>query len=255
MSLLKNFINYIYYDNFIIKINKYFVLLILIIIYLFNFKIIFKINPIIITNNFEYYPNINDTNLKIYNLKMRNNSILLYYFNFSIDNKHLNNIEKYYKNTVLINSTFLDNIEYIEKNIDFFLLNLEKTKIENIFILIILFPFLKTNTSLIYKIENRNDYKIFRNIFKSKNIKKLNRVYLNNLTLLFDQFYDLIFNEWEILPEQNLLNTVRFIINSYYNESFLKIFDKSLNINLKLYIENANNINFDIINKLMSKFN
>ena len=255
MSLLKKFINYIYHGNFIIKINKYFVLLILIIIYLYNFKIIFKINPIIISHNFDYYSNINDTNLKIYNLKMRNNSILLYYFNYSIDNKYLNNIEKYYKNSVLINSTFLDNIEYIEKNIDFFLLNLEKTKIENIFILIILFPFIKTNTSLIYKIENRNDYKLFRNVFKSNNIKKLNRIYLNNLTLLFDQFYDLICNEWEIIPEQNLLNIVRFIINSYYNESFLKIFDKSLNINLKLYIEKANNINFDIINKLMSKFN
>ena len=254
MSLLKKFLNFIYYGNFIILINKYFVLLIVLIIYFFNFKIIFKINPIIITNNNKNNSNINDNNIKIYNLKMKNNSILLYYFNYSIDNKYLNKIEKYYKNSILINSTFLDNIEYM-KNINFFLLNLEKTKIENIFILIILFPFLKINTSLIYKIENRNDYKLFRNIFKSNNIKKLNRVYLNNLTLLFDQFYDLICNEWEILPEQNLLNTVRFIINSYYNESFLKIFDKSLNINLKLYIERTKYINFDIINKLMSKFN
>ena len=121
MNLLKKFINFIYYGNFIIKINKYFILLIVLIIYLFNFKIIFKINPIIITNNNKNNSNINDNNIKIYNLKMKNNSILLYYFNYSIDNNYLNKIEKYYKNSILINSTFLDNIEYM-KNINFFLL-------------------------------------------------------------------------------------------------------------------------------------
>ena len=225
---------------------------VLLIIFIFYLLILFKNNSLFLINNNKYFFNLtNDNEIKIYNIQIRNNSLLLYYFNYSKKLNYIYEYEKYCNNNVFINSTF--NFEKIEKRIDFLILNLEKTKIENIFLLIILFPFINNNTTLLYKIGNRKDYKLFRIIFKSNNIKKLNIICFKNLTFLIDNFYDLISYEWEILPDKDLLNNVRFIINTYYNESFLKIFDKSLNINLKLYIKKINNLNFDIINKLMSK--
>ena len=47
---------------------------------------------------------------------------------------------------------------------------------------------------------------------------------------------------------------VRYIINNYYNESFLEIFDKALNLNLRLYIQNKKNkFSLKEIKQLMSK--
>ena len=53
----------------------------------------------------------------------------------------------------------------------------------------------------------------------------------------------------------NLIKLVRYVINNYYNEESLKIFDESLNLNYKYFInKNYNNLSLKDINDLMSKF-
>ena len=58
-----------------------------------------------------------------------------------------------------------------------------------------------------------------------------------------------------IMDQDNYLsNCLRYIINNYYNETLLNIFDKSLNLNLKRYIKiMKNNLSFNEFNNLMSK--
>ena len=127
-------------------------------------------------------------------------------------------------------------------------------KIENIFILIIIFPFLKENCTILYQIENRNKLNLYKNSFKGiRNMKYLYTIYLNDLIDFIDNFKVFYF-EWEIIPHNNLINNLRYIINNYYNETLLNIFDKSLNLNLKRYIKNIrNNLSFNEFNNLMSK--
>ena len=59
--------------------------------------------------------------------------------------------------------------------------------------------------------------------------------------------------KWELIPNQNILNIIRFALNNYYNEVDFQLFDKILNINFKYYI-NSNILSIDAITSLMSKF-
>ena len=60
--------------------------------------------------------------------------------------------------------------------------------------------------------------------------------------------------EWEIIPSIKIINFMRYIINNYYHEDCLTIFDTSLNLNYKVYIEkNRNNISLKMKSELISK--
>ena len=60
---------------------------------------------------------------------------------------------------------------------------------------------------------------------------------------------------WELIPKQFMLDNFRYIINNYYNESNLNVFEESLNMNYKSYIQNRiNKITFEEIKNLLSKF-
>ena len=56
-----------------------------------------------------------------------------------------------------------------------------------------------------------------------------------------EKLKDLLYYKWEIIPNKNLLNCIRYITNNYYNEYCLEIFDKSLNLNFKNYIKKKRN--------------
>ena len=192
-------------------------------------------------------------NQKIYNLRDENRSFELSYLNYSGNINHLNSFLKT-NNFIKFNNSLISDLDNYKKSIDFLFLNFEKTKIENIFILIIIFPFLKENCTILYQIENKNELNLYRNTFKGiKNTKNLYTIYLNDLIHFIDNFKVFYF-EWEIMPDNYLINNLRYIINNYYNETFLDIFDKSLNLNLKRYIEILrNNLLFNKFNDLMSK--
>ena len=167
--------------------------------------------------------------------------------------KNLKFIFLFKNNPYFINNIF-KNVTQINKYDLKSLIEIKKTKIENIFILISIMPFLNSNSIIINK-ENLH-FELYKNIFNNKLIKN-KFIKINQKDFyIFTQKFELLLNyKWEIIPKLNFINYIRFIINNYYNELCLEIFDKSLNSNLKYYIkENKNNLSFNEIAKLMSKF-
>ena len=127
----------------------------------------------------------------------------------------------------------------------------QKTKIENIFIFIIIFPFLKKEKEII--ISKRNSlYKLFIKFFNNQSDKKfkINKNYFKNFTI---HFKNLLNYKWEILVNRNITNYLRHIIYHYYSEQYLNIYEKSLNLNIKYYFDNNKNKSYELISDLMSK--
>ena len=99
---------------------------------------------------------------------------------------------------------------------------------------------------------NEHGKKIFyeKEIFNNNTL----RITRKDIYYLIVNFNELWNYKWEIFPELEEINKVRYIINNYYNESFLEIFDKALNFNLRLYIQNKKNkFSLKEIKQLMSK--
>ena len=127
----------------------------------------------------------------------------------------------------------------------------QKTKIENIFIFIIIFPFLKKEKEII--ISKRNSlYKLFIKFFNNQSDKKfkINKNYFKNFTI---HFKNLLNYKWEILVNRNITNYLRHIIYHYYIKQCLNIYEKSLNLNIKYYFDNNKNKSYELISDLMSK--
>jgi len=65
---------------------------------------------------------------------------------------------------------------------------------------------------------------------------------------------ELLYYKWEYIPKQIIMNNFRYIINNYYNETNLDLFQDTLNINYKAYINNKiNDMTYKEINNLLSK--
>ena len=87
----------------------------------------------------------------------------------------------------------------------------KKNKIENIFILIIIFPFIKKEII----ITKRNPiFKLYKNIFNIKNntIIKIEKKCLEQFS---HKFKDFIYYKWEALPNRNKTNYLRHILYHY----------------------------------------
>jgi hypothetical protein len=60
--------------------------------------------------------------------------------------------------------------------------------------------------------------------------------------------------EWELIPKKFMLDNLRFIINNYYNEINLVVFQESLNMNYKFYIQNKKHeMAYEEIKNFLSK--
>ena len=126
----------------------------------------------------------------------------------------------------------------------------KQNKIENIFILIIIFPFLKNKIIITKK---NSIYNLCKNLFNIQNDKKI--IIIKDLLNSFSQkFNELLFYNWEFLPNKNKTNYLRYIINHYYSKECLNIFEKSLNLNIRNYIDyHKERLSYEIIVDLMSK--
>jgi hypothetical protein len=61
--------------------------------------------------------------------------------------------------------------------------------------------------------------------------------------------------EWELIPKKLMLDNLRFIINNYYNETNLVVFQESLNMNYKSYIQRKKKkMSYEEIKNFLSKF-
>ena len=154
-----------------------------------------------------------------------------------------------------ITNDILKDFNIISENDKDSLLKIKASKIENIILLVEIMPFLKKDL-LIYLNNNKDLFKLFKKIFYEKEIFNNNtlRITRKDIYYLIVNFNELWNYKWEIFPELEEINKVRYIINNYYNESFLEIFDKALNFNLRLYIQNKKNkFSLKEIKQLMSK--
>ena len=112
---------------------------------------------------------------------------------------------------------------------------------------------MKNNSFISYSIKNKKTFNIIKNIFKNKtslnsciNPKKYDYNQIKNKIIKFLNY------KWEIIPNHNILNIIRYILDKYYDESILELFDAYLNFNFKYYLK-SNKLSFDEMKILMSK--
>ena len=150
------------------------------------------------------------------------------------------------------NDNIYNDILEINSNINL-LINIKKSKLENIFLILGIIPFLKNNSTLSYKINNKGIYKFFRKINKKIKYKVIKFGY--NDLFSFNKNMKKLFNyDWELIPKKLMLNNLRYIINNYYNDTNLIFLQESLNMNYQSYIKNnKNEITYNELRDLLSK--
>ena len=174
-------------------------------------------------------------------------SILIIIVNFFILLFDLRN-KSYLDYPKFTNDIYKKIFDLLNKKNNFDIFN-KCNKIDNIFILITIFPFLKKKIILT---EKNPIYELYKNIFhiKKKRIE-IKREYFVDFSHKFSQFLKY---KWETLPNKNKTNYLRHIIYHYYSKENLNIYDESLNLNIYLYINNnIKKISIKFINELMSK--
>ena len=160
-----------------------------------------------------------------------------------------------------LNLKFLDiskliKIENFKNKIDKFLLKAKNSKVENILILIGLFPFLNKNSTIYFITKTKTSYQIFKNLLKESINHKHNIIKLkkNDLFFLSNNFKYLLNYYWELIPSLSILNNIRYIINNYFSQNNLYIYERAVNLNLKKYISKKNStFSYKYIKELMSK--
>lgn len=212
---------------------KYFLLIILLFILKF-FLIIIKEYHLIISNSIKNSDFENQ--LKTYTCIIFNNNSIQDCFD-----------------TIFNNLNYFNEINEIPNNITL-LIDLNKTNIENLLLLIGTIPFLKNNSVATYNIKNPKTFNMVRKIFKHKSFPNISiNIKENDFILIKNKIINLLNYEWEIIPNKKIINLIRYILGNYYDESNLILFEELLNLNFKYYL-NSNKFSFEDITKLMSKF-
>jgi len=186
--------------------------------------------------------------------------------------KDINNLKDYFSQSIckilyftinydcslklFTNNDFYEDIKEINSNIDL-LINIKISKLESIFLLLGIIPFLKNNSTLSYKINNKEIYNCIKEVFKNK-IKIINHKIIKLDFIDFNAFNEkmekLLNYKWELIPDKIILDNLRYIIDNYYNESNFDIFQKSLYMNYNFYIQlKKKEITFNNLVNLLSK--
>jgi hypothetical protein len=186
--------------------------------------------------------------------------------------KDINNLENYFSQSIckilyftinyncslklFANNDFYEDIKEINSNIDL-LINIKISKLENIFLLLGIIPFLKNNSTLSYKINNKEIYNFIKELFKNKK-KKINHKFIKldfiDFKCFNEKLEELLNYKWELIPEKIILDNIRYIIDNYYNESNFDIFQKSLYMNYNFDIQlKKKEITFNNLVNLLSK--
>ena len=149
------------------------------------------------------------------------------------------------------NNIILKNL-YYRKKIE----NPNASNIENLLMLIGIIPLLKHKSSIYFQINNKSIFDSFKGIFDANKIKNNIIKFTENDFYLVEKLINLLIYKWELIPSQNIINIIRHIIDSNYDESLLKKFDDALNLNFNYYINtNLKTLSEEESQKLMSKFN
>ena len=187
------------------------------------------------------------------------------FLNQQINNSLENEIKKYFcklfifennyncYKEIFINDNFFYDVKSVSKNKDL-LIKAKNTKIINLFLLIALIPFYESESKLFYKINKKDSISLYINKFGERINYNLIKLKKEDFGEKQNELIKLLNYEWEIIPSIKIINFMRYIINNFYHEDCLTIFDTSLNLNYKVYIEkNRNNISLKMKSELISK--
>ena len=162
-----------------------------------------------------------------------------YYYSKYLCNLFILNEENNCNSELLENYDFFYNLKGINRNVHLSIDIKAKSLIENIIFIIGIVPFLKYNSTINYKISNNNIYQFFEKNFIKKSIKDQTAIFdFHDLKVIKQKFHIIINFIWDIIPEKIILDNIRYIIEKYYDEKCLMIFEKSLNNNYKYFIDN-----------------
>jgi hypothetical protein len=151
------------------------------------------------------------------------------------------------------NANFYIDILEINNNVNL-LININKSRLENIILFLSIIPFLKNNSTISYKINDKGLYKFFKKILNKKIKNRIINLDYKDLFIFNERMKELLLFKWELMPKQVILDNLRYIINNHYNETNSVLFQKSLNMNYMSYIQNKiNEITYDEIKNLLSK--
>ena len=196
--------------------------------------------------------------------------IINIFFEENCKKKEANKLENYYSKlickffyftinyncpaTIFSNTSFYDEILEINKDINL-LINVKKSKLENILLLLGIIPFLKNNSTLTYKINNKEINIFLKKTFKNKKIKyKIIKFDFNDFNIFNGKINELLNYKWELVPGKFILDNIRYVLNNYYNELNFEIFQKSSNMNYKSFIQNKKKeMTYEEIENLLSK--
>lgn len=138
-----------------------------------------------------------------------------------------------------------------------FILKAKDSKVENILILIGLFPFLNDNSTIYFITKTRISYQIINNLLLKEiknHLHKIVEFKKNNLFFLSYNFNDSLNYDWKLIPSLTILNNIRYIINNYYSQNNLELYERAVNLNLKKYISEKNStFSYNYLKVLMSK--
>ena len=186
---------------------------------------------------------------------LEDNHSLKWYYRKYLCSLFIINDEHDCKNELLNNYDFFFNLQGIKRNVHLSIDIKNKSSIENIILIIGIIPFLKFSSFIKYKINDKNTYQLFKIIFSNKTIKnEIIFFYYNDIETIKKNFQNLIDYIWEFIPQQKILDNIRYIINNYYDDRCLFIYEKSLNNNYEYFVEkNINTISNSISKNLLSK--
>lgn len=167
------------------------------------------------------------------------NSFEFYFSNYLCDLLVIKNGNCIYE--VLNNYNFFYNIQDINKNVNLYL-DIKKSFIENLFLIIGLVPFLRANSTINYKIYNKGSIKLYKLILNYKKKKKRTiLININDLQIIQKKFNESINYIWESPLQKKILDILRYIIYNYYDDNSFHIYEESVNKNYNYFIKN--NIN------------
>lgn len=183
---------------------------------------------------------------------LADNSFEFYYSKYICDFLILDS-EKKCESELLNDYNIFYKVKAIKSNINL-IIDINKSKIENIFLLVGLIPLLKNNSTIQYKINTKEVRNLFEIIFNYKEINTGKIIIdIKDFERIKTRFGDLINYRWEILPKKEILDNLRFIINNYYDDICSRIFDISLNKNYEYYIQTNSILLRDSYEKFISK--
>ena len=135
------------------------------------------------------------------------------------------------------------------------LINIKKSELENILLLLGIIPFLKNNSTLSYKINKKEINIYLKKTFNNKKIKnRIIKFDFNDFKIFNGKINELLNYKWELVPGKFILDNIRYVLNNYYNESNFEIFQKSSYMNYKFFIQDKKKeMTYEDIESLLSK--